>query len=120
MIVAYLQKEGVKFYRVKDGKVIEVSLKSLRFAKFFSKKILVISKELLFYTRKIYPPIPLAKLKKAIQLEISELFPISNLDYTIRIFETTEKGQIVDIWAWSKDEYEKIPKDFNFQYFTIN
>lgn len=116
MIVAYLQKEGVNFYRIKDGKVTEVSPESLRFAKIFLKKILIISKEFLFYTRKTYPHIPLAKLKKAIQLEISELFPIPNLDFTVRIFETTEKGQIVDIWAWSKDEYEKIPKGFNFQY----
>jgi len=119
MIVAYLQKEGLNFYKIKNGKITELPQESLKFTKFFfnfSKKILVISKELLFYTRKTYPSIPLAKLKKAIQLEISELFPISNLDYTVKIFETTEKGQIVDIWAWSKDEYEKIPKDFNFQY----
>ena len=116
MIVAYLQKEGLNFYKIKNGKITELPQESLKFTKFFSKKILVISKELLFYTRKIYPSIPLAKLKKAIQLEISELFPIPNLDFTVRIFETTEKGQIVDIWAWSKDEYEKIPKGFNFQY----
>jgi hypothetical protein len=116
MLVAYLQKEGVKFYKIKNGKILEISQESLRFAKFFSKKLLVISKELLFYTRKTYPPIPLAKLKKAIQLEISELFPISNLDYTVKVFESTEKGKIVDIWAWSKDEYEKISKNFPFQY----
>uniref|UniRef100_A0A7C4NZE1 Fimbrial assembly family protein n=1 Tax=Thermodesulfobacterium geofontis TaxID=1295609 RepID=A0A7C4NZE1_9BACT len=116
MIVVYLQKEGVNFYKIKNGKIIEVSPESLRFAKFFSKKILVISKELLFYTRKNYPPIPLAKLKKAIQLEIPELFPISNLDYTIKIFETTEKGKIVDIWAWSKDEYKRISEILPFQY----
>jgi len=119
MIVAYLQKEKLNFYKIKNRKIIELPQESLKFTKFFSnfsKKILVISKELLFYTRKAYPPIPLAKLKKAIQLEISELFPISNLDYIVKIFETTEKGKIVDIWAWSKDEYEKIPKGFNFQY----
>jgi len=116
MIVAYLQKEGVKFYKIKDGKIAEIPQESLKFTQFFSKKILIISKELLFYTRKNYPPIPLAKLKKAIQLEIPEFFPISNLDFTIRVFEVTEKGQIVDIWAWSKDEYERIFKVFPFQY----
>uniref|UniRef100_A0A7V5XGH2 Fimbrial assembly family protein n=1 Tax=Thermodesulfobacterium geofontis TaxID=1295609 RepID=A0A7V5XGH2_9BACT len=116
MIVAYLQKDGVKFYKIKDGKINEITQESLRFTKFFSKNILVISKELLFYTRKTYPPIPLAKLKNTIKLEIPEFFPISNLDFTIKIFETTEKGKIVDIWAWSKDEYERVFKIFPFQY----
>jgi len=116
MIVAYLKKDGVNFYEIKEGKIIEISQESLSKAKFFSKNILLVSKELLFYTRRRYPPTPLNKLKKAIKIEIPELFPVSNLDYTIKVFESTDKVTVVDIWAWSKDEYEKVLKIFPFQY----
>jgi hypothetical protein len=115
MIVGYLQKEGVNFYKIKNGEVSELSEESLKFA-FFTKKVLVVSKELLFYTRKTYPSLPLNKLKKSVELEIMEFFPISNADYTIKVFETSEKFTIVDIWAWSRDEYKRVPKGFNFQY----
>lgn len=116
MIVAYLKKDGVNFYEIKEGKITEISQESLSKAKFFSKNILLVSKELLFYTRRRYPPTPLNKLKKAIKIEIPELFPVSNLDYTIKVFESTDKVTVVDIWAWSKDEYEKVLKIFPFQY----
>ena len=116
MLVAYLHKQGVNFYKIKEGKIYEISQESLKFAKFFSKKLLVIARELLFYTRRSYPAIPLSKLKRAIQIDLPNLFPIQNLDFTIRVFEATEKGQIVDVWAWSKDEYERVSKTFPFQY----
>jgi len=116
MIVAYLKKDGTNFYEIKEGKITELSRESLSKANFFSKKILVVSKELLFYTRRRYPPIPLNKLKKAIKIEIPEFFPVSNLDYTIKVFESSDKVTVIDIWAWSKDEYEEVLKVFPFQY----
>ncbi len=115
MIVGYLQKERVDFYKIKNEEVSQISQKAFRFG-FFEKKVLVISKELLFYTRKTYPSIPLPKLKKAVQLEVGDLFPIAEADYALRVFETSEKFTVVDIWAWSRDEYKRVPKEFDFQY----
>ncbi len=116
MIIAYLQKKGLSFYKIKDNTITEIAQKDLSPIKqFFSKKILIISKELLFYTRKTYPPMQFKKLKKALQIDILDLFPISSPDFYVQVFENTQKATIVDIWAWQKPEHE-IRKFFPFQY----
>jgi hypothetical protein len=116
MLVCYLTKEEAKFYQIKGDKISEISPGAFKLTKYLQKRVLIISRELLFYTRRSYPPIPLKKLKDALKVEVQDFFPLPRVSYTFKIFEATEKFTLVDIWAWSKDEEERIEKTFPFQY----
>ncbi|MCI4453954.1 MAG: PilN domain-containing protein [Thermodesulfobacterium sp.] len=116
MLVCYLTKDEAKFYQIKGDKISEISPASFKLTKYLQKRVLVISRELLFYTRRSYPPIPLKKLKDALKVEVQDFFPLPKVSYTFKIFEATEKFTLVDIWAWSKDEEARVEKTFPFQY----
>jgi len=116
MLVCYLTKDEAKFYQIKGDKISEISPGAFKLTKYLQKRVLVISRELLFYTRRSYPPIPLKKLKDALKVEVQDFFPLPKASYTFKIFEATEKFTLVDLWAWSKDEEERVEKIFPFQY----
>jgi hypothetical protein len=116
MLVCYLTKDEAKFYQIKGDKISEISLGAFKLTKYLQKRVLVISRELLFYTRRSYPPIPLKKLKDALKVEVQDFFPLPKASYTFKIFEATEKFTLVDLWAWSMDEEERVEKTFPFQY----
>jgi hypothetical protein len=116
MLVCYLTKDEAKFYQIKGDKISEISLGAFKLTKYLQKRVLVISRELLFYTRRSYPPIPLKKLKDALKVEVQDFFPLPKASYTFKIFEATEKFTLVDLWAWSMDEEERVEKTFHFQY----
>jgi len=116
MLVCYLTKDEAKFYQIKGDKISEISPGAFKLTKYLQKRVLVISRELLFYTRRSYPPIPLKKLKDALKVEVQDFFPLPKASYTFKIFEATEKFTLVDLWAWSKDEEERVEKMFPFQY----
>jgi hypothetical protein len=116
MLVCYLTKDEAKFYQIKGDKISEISPGAFKLTKYLQKRVLVISRELLFYTRRSYPPIPLKKLKDALKVEVQDFFPLPKASYTFKIFEATEKFTLFDLWAWSKDEEERVEKIFPFQY----
>jgi len=116
VLVCYLKKDGASLYKVEDNKITKMYQEPLSLTKFLQKKVLVISKELLYYTRRSYPSVPLRKLRDALRLEVEDLFPVSNVNYTFRVFEASEKSTIVDIWAWSKEEEERARKLLSFQF----
>jgi hypothetical protein len=116
MLVCYLTKDEAKFYQIKGDKISEISPGAFKLTKYLQKRVIVISRELLFYTRRSYPPIPLKKLKDALKVESQDFFSLPKVSYTYKIFEATEKFTLVDLWAWSKDEEERVEKMFPFQY----
>lgn len=117
MFVGFLSKEGLSLYEIKDNTIVlkdEKQLKQLR--NFLEKKILVISREMLFHTKRNYPTVPLSKLKKALKLEVGDIFSIPDPQYYVKIFETKEKTTTVDIWCWNRDDLEKLRTKFPYQY----
>jgi hypothetical protein len=74
MLVCYLTKDEAKFYQIKGDKISEISPGAFKLTKYLQKRVLVISRELLFYTRRSYPPIPLKKLKDALKVEVQDFF----------------------------------------------
>jgi len=112
MLVCYLTKDEAKFYQIKGDKISEISPGAFKLTKYLQKRVLVISRELLFYTRRSYPPIPLKKLKDALKVEVQDFFPLPKVSYTFKIFEATEKFTLVDLWAWSSRESMKMSTSF--------
>ncbi len=117
MFVSYWHKKGIDIFRIKDSETIKVAsgdANSLRPIKTIGKKVLVVAREMLLHIRKRYPPTTLENLKKVVQTEIRDLFPLENPDFFFRIFEKTSAYCLVDIWAWESNHYEKIKKVFLF------
>ena len=89
MVVAYWHKDGLDIYRFVDKKPVRQAsggleeIKPIR--KIFDKKVLIIGRELLFHTRKRYPPAPIKKLTKAVEIEVKDIFPISKPAFHSRI-----------------------------------
>lgn len=120
MMVGYWHKDGLEVYRFVDKKPVrQVSgtldgLKPIRGV--LSKKVLIIGRELLFHTRKSYPPASIKNLTKAVGLEIGELFPISKPAFHCRVFESSTAHTTLDIWAWESDQYERLREVFPFDH----
>ncbi len=117
MLVAYWHRGGIEIYRLSNGRVNKFaagSLGDLKPVKTFGKKILIVGRDLLFYTRKRYPPASGESIKKAVQAEINEMFPIKNPAQFFRISERTDTYTLTDVWAWEQSEYKKLREIFPF------
>lgn len=120
MFVAYWHREGLEIYEYRNGNPVRYasgaldSIKPLR--RIFGKKILVVGRELLLFSRKRYPPASKEKLLKALELEIKEIFPLSNPDFYCMVSESSRTSKTLDIWAWESHQYEQLKKIFPFQY----
>jgi len=120
MMVAYWHKDGLEVYRYVDKKLVKKAsgrLDELKPIKgVLDKKVLIVGRELLLYTRKRYPPAPKEKLTKAVGLEIGEIFPISKPAFHCRVYESSTAYTTLDIWAWESEQYARLREIFPFNY----
>lgn len=117
LFISYWHKTGIDIFRVKGAETIKVAsgdLDSLKPVKTIGKKVLIVAREMLLHIRKRYPPTTEKNLKKAIQMEIRDIFPLENPAFSFRIFEKTSAYCLVDMWGWDSSQYEKIKKVFSF------
>ncbi len=117
MLVSYLHKMDMEVYKLKVQEVKRIasgSLDSIKPFKGWGKKVMIVGKDVLLYTRKRYPPTTSENIAKAIKMDIKEVFPFKNPDFSFKIFEKTTTYSFVDIWAWDCSNYEKIRKVFPF------
>jgi len=118
--VAYSHKQGFDIFYYSNGKWVKkgsgdpANLKPIR--GFFDQKILILGREVLFHTRKRFPPAPMKKLIKAVDLEIGELFPISTPGFHCRLNESSSAYTALDIWAWESEFSEGLKKVFDYNY----
>lgn len=120
MLVAYWHKDGLDVYRYVDKKLVKKASGSLDKLKpirgVFDKKVLIVGRELLLYSRKRYPPAPKEKLTKAVGLEIGDIFPISKPAFHSRVYESSTTYTTLDIWAWESEQYTRLREIFPFNY----
>jgi hypothetical protein len=118
--VAYWHKGGLEIYRLEGGKPVKEAsgnleeLKPLRSS--FTRKILIVGRDLLFHTRKRYPPTPVEKLTKAVALEIGAIFPLSKPAFHCRVHESSAAHTTLDIWAWESEPYARLREIFPFHF----
>lgn len=120
MLTAYWYKDGLDVYRVADKKPVKYASGSLDKLKPIrrgvGKKVLIVGREHLFYTRKKYPPAPKEKLVKAVGLEVGDIFPLSKPAFYCRVFEHFSTATLLDIWAWESEQYSRLKEIFPFNY----
>lgn len=117
MVVAHWHKDGIEIYRLSGSRVERLAAGSLdrrKPIKAFGKKILIVGRDLLFHTRKRYPPASHGELVAAVQMEIEDLFPLKNPSHYSRVFQSTDTYALVDIWAWEYPDYKKLRSIFPF------
>lgn len=118
--VAYWHRDGLDVYRYVDKKLVKKASGSLEKLKpirgVFDKKVLIVGRELLLYSRKRYPPAPKEKLIKAVGLEIGDIFPISKPAFHSRVYESSTTYTTLDIWAWESEQYTRLREIFPFNY----
>lgn len=120
IVVAYWHKDGLDVYRYVDKKPVKQAsgsidgLKPIRGG--LDKKVLIVGRELLLYTRKRYPPAPKEKLTKAVGLEIGDIFPILKPAFHCRVCESSNTYTTLDIWAWDSESYGRLREVFPFNY----
>ncbi len=119
MIVGYLKRDGLDFYRIKiNKKTKEVTVSNLKGLSAFSfkRKVLVLSRDLYLHTTKNYPPASYKDLKRIIENEIKEIFPLKEPSFIFKIFQKTEITYTVHIWAWESSEIASVREKFNYSY----
>lgn len=120
MVVGYWHKDGIDVYRLLDQKPVKQGSGSLGELKpvrgIFDKKVLIVGRELLLHTRKRYPPAPIKRLTKAVEIEVKDIFPIPKPAFYCRVFESSTGYTTLDIWAWESEQYERLREVFPFNY----
>jgi hypothetical protein len=120
IVVAYWHKDGIDIYRFVDKKPVKQASGSLDELKpirgVLDKKVLIVGRELLFHTRKRYPPASIKNLTRAVGLEIGGLFPISKPAFHCRVFESSTTFTTLDIWAWESEPYRRLREVFPFNF----
>ena len=120
MLAAYWHKDGMDIYRYDEDKPVLYAtgrLDQLHPIKaHLNKMILIVGRDLLMHIRKRYPLAPIAKLTKAVALEIKDLLPLSNPAYYCSIAKNYSTYADVDIWGWEAALYEQVHAVFPYQY----
>lgn len=117
MFIYYITSEKKALYKIKRNKVLPSTLKILKNPlSFFQKRVLVLGKEWVYFSKKRYPLLPEKELKKAISYDIPELFPLREPSYLFFIGKRGETFLEVNLFAWEKTLAEEIKKDFSFGY----
>ncbi len=117
MLVGYWHKEGLEIYRLAEGKIVKFASggpDTLKPVRAMGKKVLIVGRELLLHSRKKFPPASEADIKKAVELEIGDIFPLKSPGHSMNIFERNEAYTAVDIWAWDAAPIEALRKVFPF------
>ena len=121
MIAGYWHTAGLDLYDVSNGKVKKLRSETgmragcgRRFKAFWPKRLLVVSRGQCLHIRKKYPSTSVANIAAAVQMEVSELFPIKTTAFVHRIFDITETYMLVDIWAWEASTAENLRAGFPF------
>ncbi|MEK6684056.1 MAG: hypothetical protein AABY46_05285 [Nitrospirota bacterium] len=115
MLVSYWHKDGMEVYRVKDAGIETVAsgrLDAIRPFTGWGRKVMIVGRDRLLWTRKRYPPTTGENLAKAIQMDLKELFPLKDPAFSFRIFEQTPAYSLVDIWTWDRSDHPAIRKIF--------
>ncbi|MBZ0157007.1 MAG: hypothetical protein K8I29_12455 [Alphaproteobacteria bacterium] len=117
MLAGYWHKGGIEIYRLKEAgneKLASGDPERMKPVRALGKKVLVVGRDLLLHTRKRFPPASEADIRKAVQMEAGELFPLKNPAHCINIFERTETYTSVDVWAWDASGEEKLRRVFPY------
>lgn len=118
---AYWRKDSLEVYsytgdvpyKQASGRLSELKPVKKRPGRIYA---LIVGRERLMHSRKRYPPAPLSKLAQAVALDLGELFPLVQPAFYCRVFKAISNYVELDIWAWEKDEYEKIREIFPFNH----
>jgi hypothetical protein len=119
MLLCLLLKDGTRLYRLRQSVVTALedgAGEGRTPLRGFEKKVLVVSKELTFHTRKKYPPATKENLRKAVEAEIEELIPIKNPQFCMQVSERTDTFTLVDLWGWDSAAVNEVRRSFRFHY----
>lgn len=118
---AYWGDKGVDIYQVADKGHTELlysgSTEGLKKeGSGWQRRILILGRGNTIRLRKRYPPMNVKKLQSAIEIEAPDIFPMKNSSFHCRIAETDSTHIIANIWAWEREETDKLQTSFPFQY----
>ena len=117
MLAALYHGEGIEIYRIKKDAVETVSsgpaseLKPIRER---GNKVLILGKEVFFYTRKKYPALSNKNLGNAVRIDVGDIFPLKEPAYTFKVWERTETYLLVDVWAWPRSVEREVARCFPY------
>jgi len=118
IVAAYWHRDGLEIYNFAEEQPIRhasgapAELQPVR--NILATKVLIVGREQTMHLRKRYPPAAEDKLKKAVAMEIEEIFPIVRPTFYCRVFKAISSYVEMDIWAWESEPYEKIREVFPF------
>ncbi len=117
LLIGYWHKGGLEIYRAAEDKITMFAsgaLDTLKPVKSFGKIVLIVGRDLFLHTRKKFPPASLDDLKKVVNLEIGEMFPLKSPSFFLSVFEKTEAYTLADIWAWDSSGYDDLKRVLPF------
>lgn len=116
MIICYLKKDGKSFFRVRADKLEEVSPGDLSFfERTLRKRLLIISRENLYYTSKIFPILSKRDLYQAVKSELETLSPYDHYQFFYLPQQLEGDKILVHLWSWDQTPVDDLVKE-GFRY----
>jgi hypothetical protein len=117
MLAARYHGEGIEIYRIKKDAVETVAsgpVDELKPVREWGNKVLILGKEVSFYTRKKYPALSNKDLGNAVRIDVGDIFPLKEPSYTFKVRERAETYLLVDVWAWPRSIESEAAKCFPY------
>lgn len=117
ILAAYWHSDSIEIYKLSHNKCEKITacpIHELKPIKTFGKKVLIVGRNALSHTRKRYPPAAHEDIKKAVLMEIEDIFPLKNPFHYSRVFRSTDTYTLVDIWVWEFADYNNLKQVFPF------
>jgi hypothetical protein len=117
MLAARYHGEDIEIYRIKKDAVETVAsgpVGELKPVREWGNKVLILGKEVSFYTRKKYPALSNKDLGNAVRIDVGDIFPLKEPSYTFKVRERAETYLLVDVWAWPRSIESEAAKCFPY------
>lgn len=117
MLAARYHGEGIEIYRIKKDAVETVAsgpVGELKPVREWGNKVLILGKEVSFYTRKKYPALSNKDLGNAVRIDVGDIFPLKEPSYTFKVRERADTYLLVDVWAWPRSIESEAAKCFPY------
>lgn len=109
MLICYLTSKDKKLYKLAGDTLIPVSsFKLSLLSKVFHKRLVILSKDMIFHVKKRFPLLSPQELKQAIASEVEYISPYPHYEYYYQLHSSFANFVEVHIWIWDKSPLDQL------------
>lgn len=109
MLICYLSSKEKRLYKLSGETLIPISsFKLSLLSKLIHKRLVILSKDIIFHVKKRFPLLSPQELKQAVASEVEYISPYPNYEYYYQVERSFANFAEVHIWVWDKSPLDQL------------